>query len=181
MKATYHIVRWLARLIGAERRSLTYARQLEVTEKGAIRYSEKIDRHDNRQESVSNLFIASLQFWSFMSEYCNAHNYYGSLSVLHRIDCTEDIQLFGTFPRKDGTYYHPNVIFFPDAQPCGVATSSSRMTREIVLFRAQEAREEIVEDFMLAHLRELCGASVDYDRLREVMLTLPERAPIPPF
>ncbi len=181
VKANSHMVRWQARLSGGVGRYLTYVRYIEITQEGALRYCEKIDRHDNRQESVSDLFIAGLQFWNFVSDFFDEHNYAGSLSVLQRIDCTADVQLLGTFPGEDGTYYHPNAIVFPDAQPYGVATSSSRMSKEIVFFKTQEARTEIVAEFMLAHLRELCGANVDYEQLRKVIRALPPRAPIPPY
>jgi hypothetical protein len=158
-----------------------YVRYVEITQEGALRYCEKIDRHDNRQESLSDLFIAGLQFWNFVSDFFDEHNYAGSLSVLQRIDCTEDVRLLGTFPGEDGRYYHPNAIVFPDAQSYGVATSFSRMGKEIVLFKTQEAREEIVAEFMLAHLRELCGANVDYEQLSKVIRTLPKRAAVPPY
>jgi hypothetical protein len=181
VKGNSHIVRSQARLSGSGGRYLTYARNLEITQEDALRYSEKVDRHDNRQESLSDLFIAGLHFWSFVSDFFDEHNYAGSLSVVQRIDCTEDIELLGTFPGEDERYYHPNAIVFPDAQPYGVATSSSRIGKEIVLFKTQEAREEILAEFMLAHLRELCGASVDYEQLRKVIRALPLRAPIPPY
>ena len=117
----------------------------------------------------------------FVSDFFDEHSNAGSLSVLQRIDCTEDVQLLGTFPGEDGRCFHPNAIVFPDAQPYGLATSSSRMSKEIVLFKTQEAREEIVAEFMLAHLRELCGANVAYEQLRKVIRALPRRAPISPY
>ncbi len=181
MKANSHIVRWQTRLSGGGGRFLTYVRYLEITPEGALRNCEKIDRHDNRQESVSDLFIAGLQFLNFVSDLFDEHNYAGSLSVLHRIDCSEHVQLLGTFPGEDGIYYHTNAIFFPEGQSYGVATGSSKIGKEIVLFKAQEAREELVADFMLAHLRELCGASVDYNRLLRVIRSMPKRAPIPQY
>lgn len=179
--AKSHVNRWQARVSGGGRGALTFVRFLEVTPEGAIRYAEKIDRHESRQESVSDLFIGSLQFWSLLSEFYTTRKYSGSLSVLHRIDCTSDVQFFPTFPDGAGVYQPTNAISFPEAREYGIAESSSRNVREIVLFEKREDRQEIVIESILAHLRELCQASVDYDQLTSVVSALPDRAPIPPY
>jgi len=179
--AKSHVVRWQARLSGGGDRTLTYVRYLEVTPEGALRYAEKVDRHETRQETVSDLFIASLQFWGLVSEFYKTRKYSGSLSVLHRIDCTADVQFSATFPDTAGVYHQTNAISFPEAREYGIAEGSSRNVREIILFEKPEHRQEIVVDSILAHLRELCEASVDYDQLRAVVSALPDRAPIPPY
>ncbi len=179
--AKSHVIRWQARVSGGGKGALTYVRYLEVTPEGALRYAEKIDRHETRQESVSDLFIGSLQFWGLVSEFYMTRKYSGSLSVLHRIDCTADVQFFPTFPDASGVYHQTNAISFPEAREYGIAEGSSRHIREIILFEKREDRQEIVVDSILAHLRELCEASVDYDQLRTVVSNLPDRAPIPPY
>ena len=179
--ANSHIVRWQSRISGGGGRTLTYVRYLEVNPEGALRYSEKVDRHETRQESVSDLFIGSLQFWRFVTEFYRTRNYSGSLSVLHRIDCTADVQLFATFPDTHGAYHQTNAITFPEAREHGIADGSSRNVREIISFEKPEDRQEIVVESILAHLRELCEASVDYDQLKGVVAALPDRAPIPPY
>ena len=179
--AKSHVIRWQARVSGGGRGALTYVSYLEVTPEGALRYAEKVDRHDTRQESLSDLFIASLQFWGLVSEFYKTRKYSGSLSVLHRIDCTADVQFSPTFPDASGVYHQTNAISFPEACEYGIAEGSSRNVREIILFEKREDRQEIVVDSILAHLRELCEASVDYDQLRGVVLALPDRAPVPPY
>ena len=179
--AKSHVNRWQARVSGGGRGALTFVRFLEVTPEGAIRYAEKIDRHETRQESVSDLFIGSLQFWSLLSEFYATRKYSGSLSVLHRIDCTADVQFIPTFPDGAGVYHQTNAISFPDAQEYGIAEGSSRNVREIILFEKREDRLELVVDSILGHLRELCEASIDYDQLGAVVAALPNRAPMPPY
>jgi len=95
--------------------------------------------------------------------------------------CTADLQFFATFPDTHGAYHQTNAITFPEASEHGVADGSSRNLREIISFEKPEDRQEIVVESILAHLRELCEASVDYDQLKSVVAALPDRAPIPPF
>lgn len=79
--ANSHVVRWQSRISGGAGKTLTYVRCLEVNPEGALRFTEKVDRHETRQESVSDLFIESLQFWRFVAEFYRTRNYSGSLSV----------------------------------------------------------------------------------------------------
>jgi hypothetical protein len=177
--ADSHVVRWQSRISGG-RGPLTYVRYVEVNSEGALRYSEKVDRHETRQESVSDLFIASLQFWGLVLDFYQTRGYSGSLSVLHRIDCVEDVQFFATFPDARGVYYQTDSITFPEGRDHGIAKSSSRNVREVILFEKPGDRQEIVVDSILTHLRELCQASVDYDQLSTVIAGLPGRAALPP-
>ena len=177
--ANSHTMRWQA-LVSGQGMNWTYVRYLEVTPEGALRYSERVDRHDTRQESVSDLFIDSLQFWAFVAEFYRSRHYCGSLSVLHRIDCIEDVQVIPTFPDANGTYRSTNAISFPEAREHGIAEGSSRHVREIVSFQKPEEHQEIVIDAVLAHLRELCQATADYEQLESLLAKLPDRAPISP-
>jgi diguanylate cyclase (GGDEF)-like protein len=179
--ADSHVVRWQARVTGGGKSAgLTYVRYLEITSEGAIRYWEKIDRHETRQESISDLYIGSLQFWELVANFYQSRGYSGSLSVLHRIDCSAPVQLFPSFPDASGMYHNTDAISFPDGQQYGIAKDSSRVVKELVSFEKQD-REEIVLGFMLAHLRQLCEASIDYEQIKALIRALPDRAPIPPY
>lgn len=179
-KGSMHRARWIARLSNGNA-YLTYARRLEITEEGAFRYCEKIDRHDNLEESVSDLFVTGLQFFKLLSQFFDEHKYAGPSSALHRVDCLKDVRFLRTFPNEHGQYYESDAILFPDVGMYGIGTGFSRIGKEIISFRTPDEREEKISDFMLAHMRELCGATVDYHKLREVVKGLPERASIPPY
>jgi len=176
VNANSHLFKWQGRAVGGE--SLTYVRYFEITSEGSIRFCEKIDRHDNRIESVSDLYIGSLQFLDFAASFYRSHDYYGSLSAVQRIDCNSNgISLSPTFPDIDGYFSHTAAIAFGD-QTCGNANGSSRVVREIDSFEAED-RIQVVHEFMLAHLRQQCRASIESTELMPLLRNLPERAPIP--
>jgi hypothetical protein len=86
-----------------------------------------------------------------------------------------------TFPDARGVYYHTDAITFPEERGYGTANGSSRLVKEVESFETRKDREEIVLESMLGHLRELCGASLDYEQLRMLVEAFPDRAPIPPY
>jgi len=158
-----HIVRWQGG-ISSSAASLKIVRHFECTSAGELRFSERIDRHKEGQpESVSDLFIGSLRFLKLAQSFYRTQSHFGSLSALHFIDCNKPIEFLPTFPDAQGNYHVTNAIAF--AQPSGAhARGNSPKAQE--LENIETARhEELVCDFMLDHLRQLCQASVDYESL----------------
>jgi len=78
------------------------------------------------------------------------------------------------FPDQGGNYHGTNAIVFV-GQGHGKARGSSRVVREVESLGAEE-NEQLVVDFVLSHLRELCQASVDSDALMTLVKNLPNRA-----
>jgi hypothetical protein len=138
-----------------------------------------MDRHTTGEESVSDLFIQSLNFLRFAESYYHTRGYFGSLSVLQRIDSTSDLEFRANFPDHAGSYHGTNAIAFT-GQEHSRARGSSSVVQEVEILGAEE-REQIVIDFMLTHLRQLCQASVDSDALRAVVKSLPNRSFFPFF
>lgn len=173
MTGDSHVIRWQAQISSGQLGVLTCVRNLEFTSDGSLRYSEKMDRHTTGDESVSDLFIQSLRFLRFAESFYHTRGYFGSLSVMQRIDCTTDMSLRANFPDQDGNYHGTNAIAFI-GQEHGKARGSSRAVSEVEGLGAEE-NQQIVIDFMLSHLRELCQASVDIDGLMRIVKDLPNR------
>ena len=168
-----HILRWQAGISNTQYGTLKCVRTFEFTSEGDIRYTENIDRHDARQESIADLFIQSLSFLEFARTFYHTRDYWGGLSVTQRVDCADDVQLFATFPDDNGNYFTTAAIAF-SGQEHGVAEGSSRVLRKVYSLEKDEM-EDLVIEFMLIHLRQLCGASVDYENLKVVVRHLPKR------
>jgi hypothetical protein len=164
-----HIVRWQARISGSIH--LTCARCLEFASDGGIRYCEKIDRHESGDESVSDLFIQSVRFLKFAESFYSNRNYFGNLSVLHRIDCTSPVRFAPAFPDEVGNYVFTSAITFL-GQVSGEAKGTSRIVRELSHVELGDP-ETVTCDFMLCHLRELYQANVAYEQLRSVVGSVP--------
>ena len=173
------VIRWQARIVNDPLGVLTCVRNVEFTSEGTLRYSEKVDRHELGEESVSDLFIESLKFLRFAESYYHTRGYFGSLSVLQRIDCTSEIRFRANFPDDDGNYHGTNAIAFT-GQDHSRAHGSSRVVREVESLGPGE-NENLVVDFMLSHLRQLCQASVDTDALLKIVKNLPARTCFPFF
>ena len=175
--ANSHTFRWQGRTSG-NLGTLTYVRYFEITSEGCVRYSEKIDRHDTGVESVSDLYIGSMQFLNFLVAFYYHHGYFGTISAAQRIDCpTEGIRLSSTFPDIDGRYFSTRAINFR-GEEYGRASGSSKTVREINSFDAED-RIQVVHEFLLQNLRQLCQASIDSKELIPILRSLPERATIP--
>jgi hypothetical protein len=173
MTGDSHVIRWQAQTSSDQLGVLTCVRNLEFTSDGSLRYSEKMDRHTTGDESVSDLFIQSLRFLGFAENFYHTLGYFGGLSVMHRVDCTTDMSFRANFPDQDGNYHGTNAIAFIGREH-GKARGSSSVVREVEGIGAEE-NEQLVIDFMLSHLRELCQASVDSDVLTRVIENLPNR------
>jgi hypothetical protein len=179
MAGDSHVIRWQGRISDDQFGVLTCVRNVEFTSDGSLRYSEKVDRHERGEESVSDLFIESLKFLRFAEGYYHARGYFGSLSVLQRVDCTSDIRFRANFPDENGNYHGTNAIAFT-GQDSSRAHGSSRVVREVESLGPGE-NENLVVDFMLSHLRQLCQASVDTGALLKIVKSLPARTCFPFF
>lgn len=174
-----HVIRWQGRISDDQLGVLTCVRNLEFTSDGSLRYSEKVDRHECGEESISDLFIESLKFLRFAEGYYHTRGYFGSFSVLQRVDCTSDIRFRANFPDENGNYHGTNAIAFT-GQDSSRARGSSRVVREVESLGPGE-NGNLVVDFMLSHLRQLCQASVDTDALLKIIKNLPARTSFPFF
>jgi hypothetical protein len=165
-----HSVGWQAKISNEQYGILKCARVLRFTSEGALHYAEKINRHSSADESASDLFIQSLQFLRFAAEFYNRRDYFAGFTVLQQVDCLSAITFHANFPDANGNYYVTNGITF-DGQQKGKAQGTSKIPREVDSLGAEES-EHLVLDFMLAHLRELCHASIDYDALKTVIKSI---------
>jgi hypothetical protein len=173
-----HVVKWQARINNQEHGHLTYANTVQFSSDGDIRYSEKIDRHTNATESVADLFIDSLRFLGFAAQFYQTRDYFGGLSISQQIRCLTPITVAAVFPDANCIYHATNTIAFP--QGGGQAQGTSTMMQEIESLDP-ELRQDLVLEFMLGHLRQLCRASIDYEGLRSVVQGLPSRISAPYF
>jgi hypothetical protein len=174
-----HLLRWQIRIDSSQFGILSCARNFEFSADGSLRYSEKMDRHENGSESVSDLFIQSLNFLRFASNYYHSRGNWRSFSVSHRIDCSSRLKLFPNFPDDHGRYYSTNSIIF-GGEAYGQAQGSSMAMREMDGLTESQSRDLVIE-FMLGHLRELCQANVDSEALASVISALPSLAFFPMF
>lgn len=159
-----HIVRWQSGISGDRGIPLKIVRHFECTSEGELRFSERIDRHEEGQpESVSDLFIGSLRFLNLAQSFYRRLNQFGSLSVLHYIDCRQPIELLPTFPDARGIYHSTNAILLAQTSSAH-ARGASLKVQELENIETG-SQQELVCDFMLGHLRQLCQASVDYESL----------------
>lgn len=179
MAGDSHVIRWQGRISNEQFGVLTCVRNVEFTSDGSLRYSEKVDRHQGGEESVSDLFIESLKLLRFAESYYHARGHFGSFSVLQRIDCTSDIRFRANFPDENGNYHGTNAIAFV-GQDGSRAHGSSRVVREVESLGSGE-NETLVVDFMLSHLRQLSQASIDTDALLKIIKNLPARTCFPFF
>jgi hypothetical protein len=103
-----------------------------------------------------------------------SRDYFAGFTVLQRVDCLSAITFHANFPDADGNYHMTNAIVF-DGQQHRKAQGTSKAAQEVDSLGAEE-NEQLVLDFMLAHLRQLCQASIDYDALKAVIKSIPDRA-----
>jgi hypothetical protein len=167
-----HIVRWQSGISSSGGAVLTLVRHFECTSTGDLRFSEKIDRHDEgHPESISDLFIAGLRFLKLAESFYRAQSHFGSLSLLHLVDCYSAIEFLPTFPGASGIYHPANGIGLNREQGVYAHGNSTRVQEVENLETGNHA--ELVCEFMLGHLRQLCQASVDYESLRNTVAKCP--------
>jgi hypothetical protein len=164
-----HVARWQAS-ITSDKALLKIVRHFECTSEGEIRFSGRIDRHEgSHPESVSDLFIESLRFLKLVEKFYGAQNHFGSLSVLHFIDCNQSVEFLSTFPDANGNHHLTNAIVFDRNRG---ATGNSFKVQEVENLESAN-HKELICDFMLGHLRQLCQASVDYESLISIVADCP--------
>jgi hypothetical protein len=168
-----HVVRWQGKIVNDQYGALKCARTLQVNSGGGIRYSEKIDRHPSGGESISDLFIASIQLLRFAAEFYEQRDYFAGFTVFQRVTCSSEVRFHANFPDANGNYHGTNVIAFPD-ELHGKAQGTSKIAEDVDSLSEAQI-QALVLDFMLAHLRELCYASIDYQGLKTVLDNIPDR------
>jgi hypothetical protein len=167
-----HIVRWQSRIDMAGRGRLTMVRYFECASDGSLRFSERIDRHENEAgESVCDLIIAGLRFLNLTEALYRSCSYFGSLSVMHTLQCQPGIKFLSKFPDDQGRYQTSNAIVFPN-QPPSQVPNNSNVVDEIENLESMN-RVDFVSGCMLSQLRELRFASVDYQALTAIVAKLP--------
>jgi hypothetical protein len=169
--ANFHIVGWQARITNEIYGILTYARIVKFMSDGSLVYAEKLDRHADKKESISDLFIESQRFFSFAADFYRSRDYFGPFAVSHVVKFLDLTRLYANFPDEKGNYHQTNVVGF-GSNP-GNALGSSRMFREINTLDKYET-QRLLLDFMLAHLRELAQANIDYAALNDLIAKLPD-------
>lgn len=171
MTSSSHMLRWQAQITG-DHDPLTCVTWLECTSEGAIRLCEKVDRHQTKPETISDLFIRSAQLWRLIKSLYSALEYYGGVTIMHRLDCQEEIEFVSTFPDPYGKGYAlTDAIKFPSIEK-GRARGSSCIVREAEGYEVDDPINLICE-IMLGHLRQLCQAQVDFPELRSLMAAMP--------
>ena len=170
-----HVARWQTRIDMSGRGWLTMVRYFECATDGSVRFSERIDRHEDGQgESVCDLFIAGLRFLNLVESLYSSVNYYGGLSVMHTLQCQPAIKFLSKFPDDQGIYRTSNAIVFPSQPPTQVPNTSN-VVDEIENLESMN-RIHFVSECMLSQLRELRFASVDYQALTAIVAKLPLNA-----
>jgi hypothetical protein len=170
MAGDSHIIRWQTKVSSDRMGILVAVRAIQLMSDGSIRFAEKIDRHEDGGESISDLFIQSHRFLRFVKDFYMNHGYSGSMSIAQRVDCSSPVDFWPNFPDTNGNYHSTNVIAFIGREK-GRASGSSRISREVDL--QTDDPETLICDFMLAHLRQLCHANVDYKGLDDLVRRLP--------
>jgi hypothetical protein len=180
MSADRHIVRWQGAVDSDRGAPLRWARNIEWTSSGDIRFAERIDRRDwTGGESVSDLFISSFRFLKLVEEFYRSHNSYGSLSALHSVHMQPDFKLLLTFPDGDGIYHETDAISF-SAMQAKDGMDASNITTEIPNYVLANP-VEVICDLILSHLRQLRQATIDYDKLVAVAAGCPINKPFAYF
>jgi hypothetical protein len=95
---------------------------------------------------MTDLFLQSLRFWKFAQRIYGELGYYGSLSVMHRIDCTEDVIFIPSFPSSSGSsgYTRTETIVFPGNESAH-AKGSSSIVREAEGWELEDPLDMVCE------------------------------------
>jgi hypothetical protein len=177
MSGDRHIIQWQAAVDSATAPQLRWARNIEWTSSGDLRFAERIDRRDwNEGESISDLFISGLRFLNLVEEFYRSRSSFGSLSALHTVHLQSGFKLLLTFPGEDGNYRETDAIFIGPMQRTD-GPEVSNATSEIENF-ATGNRVALICDIMLSHLRQLRQANIDYSKLTNVVALCPIDKPL---
>jgi hypothetical protein len=140
-----------------------------------MRLSEWVERRESSgAESISDLAISGLRFLRLAEEFYQSQESFGKLNILHSLRVSPDFKFLLNFPAEDEIYRDTDAIrIFPSR----LTAEMSNVSYEAYSLR-QEERVKIVTDVMLVHLRELRQASVDYDKLLQLVAACPVERPL---
>jgi len=112
-----HIVRWQAAVDSSTAPEMKWARNMEWTSSGDLRFAERVDRRNwAGGESISDLFVSGLRFLNLVEEFYRNQDSFGSLNVLHTLHLQRDAKLVLNFPAEDGRYEETDSIVFSPMQ-----------------------------------------------------------------
>jgi hypothetical protein len=131
-------------------------------------------RESSVRESISDLAISGLRFLKLAEEFYQDQNSFGRMTILHSVRASPDFKFLLNFLAEDGTYRDTEAIRI---WPTRVSAEMSSVSYEAYSLGERE-RVRIVTDIMLAHLRELRQASVDYDELLRLVAACPISLPL---
>jgi len=176
MTGRSHVLQWQA---GIDTSSggppARWARNYEFTSDGGLRLSEWVERRESSgRESISDLFISGLRLLELAEEFYREQNSFGRLSILHSVRVPSDFTFLLNFPTADGNYQNTEAIRI---LPTRITAEMSNASYE-AFGLGKEERIRIVTDMMLAHLRELRQASVDYEELLRLVTACPIDKPL---
>jgi hypothetical protein len=177
MSADRHIVRWQGAIDSNGSAPMRWARNIEWTSSGDLRFAERIDRREwSGGESVSDLYVSGLRFLNLMEDFYRSHGSYGSLSALHTVVLQPEFKILLTFPDGDGVYRETDSISFSPMRAKD-GTDVSNVTTEMENL-APGNRVEVVCDIMLSHLRQLRQATINYEKLIVIVAGCPIDKPL---
>lgn len=175
MSGSSHLIRWQSSISSTSGPPARWARLFEFTAAGDLRYSERLDRREsNSGESVSDAFTGGRRFLGLAEEFYRSRNAFGRMSLLHEFRLPPSFRFLLTFPNKQEQWEPTDAITFspvqrPDDGDLRISNSATEVDS-----LTPERRVEIVCEFMLAHLRDLRQANIDFEKL----LTLVANCPI---
>ena len=130
------------------------------------------------RRAFSDFRRQSVWFWDFRSGVlAGKGTHWGNLNVTHRLDSGGQLASFSEYSKTltADTHAMSDAISFGTPQ-YGTARGSSVVEKNLPMPELDEV-EGLVLDVLLYHLREQCGATVDYDRLKDVFKNSIDQSP----
>ena len=176
MTGRSHVLQWQAGISSSSGGPpARWPRNYEFTSNGMLRLSEWVERRESSgRESISDLAISGLRFLKLAEEFYQGQDSFGRVTIQHSVRVPTDFQFLLNFPAADGNYSDTEAI---RVSPTRVSAGTSSVSYEAYSLGESE-RVRIVTDIILAHLRELRQASVDYDELLRLLAACPISQPL---
>ncbi|MGA3133704.1 MAG: hypothetical protein ABSD59_23305 [Terracidiphilus sp.] len=111
-------------------------------------------------------------------EFYRSRNAFGSMSILHEFRLPPSFRFLVTFPNRQEQWEPTDAITFsPVQRPDDGEVRISNSTAEVDSLAPQRT-VEIVCEFMLAHLRNLRQANIDFEKLLSLVANCPIDKPL---
>jgi hypothetical protein len=179
MSGGSHLIRWQSSISPTSGPPARWARLFEFTASGDLRYSERLDRRESDSgESVSDAFTGGRRFLGLAEEFYRSRNTFGSMSILHEFRLPPKFRFLLTFPDEQEQWLPTDAITFGPVQRVDdgelrISNSTTEVDR-----LTPERRVELVCEFMLAHLRCLRQANIDFEKLLSLVANCPIDKPL---